>query len=406
MRAALHAPWHRLPPWPFLVLLAAAGAYGYAGSPTPDAVGWVEGAVALGLVTAVGLVGARGAVAPMPGTPQPLWVWAARAFLLYGTFGGLAAGLLAGNAFAPMARDLVAFWFMLLPLFLWPRIAAHPRAAAPALLVAVCAVGLLFAARAKGYGPFPPADDLLYLSNAPTVLCAGLLLGGLGTRLVFTRRDAAGFALGVAALAAALVPALAVASNLQRASFGALIAVGAVLVAGHMIRRPRRGAVLLALLAVAGVWLVPWAWRVASDLIEKSQSVGLNRRSDEMIAVWTAISANPGSLLFGLGWGGSFPSPAVGGWQVNFTHSLLTSALLKGGLVGLTLTLAYIGALAVQCAALARRSAGLALAIAAPVAIATLLYASYKSLDFGLVLTLIPAGAVYLRAHQNAKSQG
>lgn len=382
------------PPLPIAVLVATTLIYGLFGSPTPDALGWPEAVLALGLLFSVGARGGRSALEI--DLHAPLWLSVGRIFALWGTAVGLLVALASANGPVPMLRDLIAFWLLVLPVFLWPHISAAPERVFPWLVGAACFSGLAFAARTLGLVPGLRADDLFYLSNAPTVLFATVFLGGLAGALAFRGRRGDAF-LAIALSAAAVIPILAMTSNLQRATVGAVAMCGVVLATAHMIRQPRRGAVILVLGGAALVFAMPGMGGLLAQIAEKSEAVGLNRRGDELAAVWDAVAAQPWTLALGLGWGGTFASPAVGGLSVNFTHSLLSSALLKTGLVGLTLTVAYIGALGAWCARLVRVAPVLGLALAMPLLIDTLLYASYKSFDFGLTLALIPAACLYLR---------
>ena len=114
-------------------------------------------------------------------------------------------------------------------------------------------------------------------------------------------------------------------------------------------------------------------------------------RAEEWCAVWAEIAAHPLSLIFGQGWGATFSSPAVADIEVNFTHGLLSSLLLKTGLAGFALGLAYLYGLGRVLVRLFSGYPVVVLAVAGPVLIDVVLYASFKSLDFGLVLALIPA---------------
>ena len=127
-------------------------------------------------------------------------------------------------------------------------------------------------------------------------------------------------------------------------------------------------------------------------------------RLEELSAVWDVVSANPLTLLFGAGWGAGFASPAVADIHVQFTHSLVSGMLLKTGLVGLFLSLFYLCALSLRLFQL-RLGVVWPLAIMAPVLIDVFLYASYKSLDFGLVLLVIVALESYARQSRLQKSQ-
>src|SRR5690606_20532715 len=94
-------------------------------------------------------------------------------------------------------------------------------------------------------------------------------------------------------------------------------------------------------------------------------------------------------MFFGRGFGATVQSPAVGNMTVNFTHSLLTSFWMKTGLFGLALVLAYLVGLGRVLWRGLFIHPVLAVALAVPFAIDIALYASFKSLDFGLILLLI-----------------
>jgi hypothetical protein len=138
---------------------------------------------------------------------------------------------------------------------------------------------------------------------------------------------------------------------------------------------------------------------LSRSLARKQDIVGLNMRVQEAAAVVEAVESSPGSVLFGKGWGATLASPAVGGVVVNYTHNLLTAIWLKMGLAGLILAGLYIAGLALGLLPLLWTNPVLAMALAVPLVIDTLLYASYKSLDFGLILLLtgIYAGSRQLR---------
>ena len=93
----------------------------------------------------------------------------------------------------------------------------------------------------------------------------------------------------------------------------------------------------------------------------------------------------------GLGWGGTFESPAVGDVRVNYTHSFVSCMLLKSGMLGAALAVAYLIGSFIGITRLLPRHLVLGLALAGPLLIDSVLYASYKWLDFGLLLLLISA---------------
>jgi hypothetical protein len=136
---------------------------------------------------------------------------------------------------------------------------------------------------------------------------------------------------------------------------------------------------------------LPQLQPVFDSLMRKTQIVGANMRVQEWQAVWAEISGSPLSVTFGQGWGARFASPAVADINVNFTHGLLSSLLLKTGVFGMLLGAAYIMTLLGRLKPYLKTHIVVVFAIAAPIAIDVFLYASFKSLDFGLVLALIPA---------------
>lgn len=85
--------------------------------------------------------------------------------------------------------------------------------------------------------------------------------------------------------------------------------------------------------------------------------------------------------------------PAVGGVRINYTHIFISRMVLKTGLAGLLLRCClYFWILCHAGAALATRY-GLFMTLAAPLMIDSVLYASYKWLDFGLLLLVIYGAA-------------
>lgn len=161
--------------------------------------------------------------------------------------------------------------------------------------------------------------------------------------------------------------------------------------AALIYRRPQAGMILI-LISLAIVATLTPIFGVAFETIwKKTEMVGLNARSEEWGAVFDVLSQDWGSMLFGEGWGGRLDNPAVGGLNVNYTHSLVSSLLLKTGVVGALVIL--IGCLYPVLMALRsvwhNRNAYDWLIIGAallPLLISIFIYASYKSLGFGLIL--------------------
>jgi hypothetical protein len=235
----------------------------------------------------------------------------------------------------------------------------------------------------------PPPNDPFYLANAPTVLFAALFLLGLAGATLYNRVTVRRVPLVVVLVSLALIPLLSMALITQRASIGITILAVSFLLIIAFWRRPGQATVpglLLALLLWTG-------WDVVSlimqDAAHKTAIVGLNMRWAEAAAVAEHLGATPLTVLSGGGWGAMVASPAAGGATVNFTHSLITTYWLKAGLPGLALALIYLWHMGFMLLQALRRYPVLAVALAGPFLIDIFLYASFKSLDFGLILLLV-----------------
>lgn len=377
----------------FAMFAAALIVYAALGSPTPDSLGVVEGILALLLAASIG---PAAALRPFGiGKNVPPALIPAQALFLYGLSFPLLIGGLAGNDAGGMARDAIPFLFFLLPLL--GMHLADTREKARILSLIMVAMGLAFAGRdlvrLTDFALLAPlaADPLSYLANAPTVLFAALMLAGLAGRGVMFGRGLGHFAWAIVLGALAIVPLIVMAAAMQRASLGMMAVVIALWLAQAFYTAPLRAMRLLAPLVILGVLGWPYLEGLYGVLAAKTGAVGLNSRLEELGAIWGAVSSDPLSLLFGLGWGAGFASPAVGGLQVNFAHSLLGAMLLKTGLIGVLFSLFYLAGFIRPLLRHWARDSVLALALLAPFVIDVFLYAAYKSLDFGLILLLIAA---------------
>lgn len=369
--------------------------YGLGGTPTPENFTLVEGLVGALIVLGIGPSGFYQVF--FKARPDAVHR-AGQVLCLYALTVPVGQALLNGNNILWAVRDVIPFLFLLLPLFLADLFAQKSRYQAM-LLGAVLIAGLAFAVRAffpvLGWAVIDSSVayishvDPYYLVNAPTVLFAALFLIGSAGALLYkglTVRSVIG-ALGLTAVA--VVPFVAMAWVMQRASLGGAALVVLLWLVIAFIRAPRRALVPLAALVLAGLIVAPFLELTLQVLADKTIVVGLNSRWREIVAVADAISRVPFDVLWGLGWGAGFSSPAVGELFVNFTHSLLTSYALKTGLIGVVLVTIYLGLIGLRLWPLAFRHLILAGALALPFVIDVLFYASFKSLDFGLLLLLI-----------------
>lgn len=380
--------------------------YAIFGSPTPDRFGIVEAVLGILLALSIGVTHLRGLLVRSAG--HRFWKSAAQIFLVYGVSVPLLVGALSGHSLLSMLRDIMPFLCLFLPLFCLPVIRARPRYFRTTLL-GIILIGLLFGLRSLvmrfdtscGFDLWCAEEGLLYLENMPTVLFSCLFL--LGSAITYVvRKLSLGHVLVFCGLVAlALIPLVAMIFTLQRASIGALVLYVAYVYAYFFYKTPFKalralvlGVIALYVVDISSTWVFASLW-------EKTRSVGLNMRPQEMAAVWEIVSSDPLTFLFGIGWGGQFNSPAVGGLSVNFTHNFFSSMLMKCGLFGLILCTAYIAGLLERLVRVIKKNPVFGLALAAPILIDLTLYASFKSLDFGLVLLMIPASLVYFRQFES-----
>ncbi len=377
--------------------IAALLVYALFSAPTPDHIGIAEILVLAGLLAGIGVSGVMQAAGLSVDENVPRWRFPARLLLLFGLSVPLVTGLMQGHPFSLILRDVIPFLFLLLPLFLSPSFTDRAPLAKwfPYIL---CLMGLVFIVRVMvsfainaGVGHFPLGfmPDPGNLVNAPTVLFAALFLTGIGGLWWTESRTVPEVLRALGCFLLALVLLAGMAGIGQRAHIGAWALTVVLWIGMLAVKRPLSLWRIGLVLAVAGMALWPFAAEIFAGLAQKTSVVGLNNRAEEARAVWESFRDRPFALLFGQGWGASIASPAVGPYPVNYTHSLLTTYLLKTGLCGLALVLAYLGMLGAGIWRIFWAYPVAGLAVAAPFLIDITLYASFKTLDFGLLLVLI-----------------
>lgn len=380
----------------FWALCAAILVYALSGSPAPESFGWSQFLTGLLLVVAAGAGGVM-QIVRVPRAGDPLWIRAGWALCLYGLSVPLLSGIALGHVGAHILRDVIPFLFMMMPFLLWPLLTAR-RKDAEVLSLLVALSGFIFAARLlwRDHGGLLPVADPMFLANAPTVLYAAILFFALAGYVLVRPGGAGRYGLAALFIVLATVPVLAMAAITQRATIGVL-ALSLIIMLGIGFWRydwRRVGVVALCGMGLILCFKAPLALHLES-LFLKTSVVGLNNRVEEFAAVLSGQD-HLGAILFGQGWGQTLHSPAVGGAQVNFTHNLFSALWLKTGFAGVMLAMLYLLGLAQLGFKILWARPHIALAIAGPVAICCVLYASYKSLDFGMVLMLLPLWAARL----------
>lgn len=373
-------------PFSVLCLFAAIIVYGLFGSPTPDNPGMTE--IMIGVLLLIAALGGWRRLQDFT-KPESLYLRLLHIIFLTGLILPLAAGIFFGNDMMLIMRDMIAFLFLCLPLFVIAAFDGSESARNLLPWVMVFA-GVAFTVRTliPAFNVWIAGDELLYLSNSPLVLFTGIYLSALAWKKL-TYPSWRGLPIMGVAVALVGVIVAAMLLDVQRATVASILISIMVLWGLTLIKTPKR-VILPTLILIAIAWVIaPWIGDTGAAIYKKTSQVGMNMRFQEAEAVFNTLLANSVMVLIGTGWGGVFASPAVGGLDVNYTHSLLTTMFLKGGVTFLALASAFCLAGLHQIFLIFQRDKGQGLSVFWPFMIPVLLYASHKSLDFGLLLLLI-----------------
>lgn len=372
-----------------LFLCFALMLYAAIGAPTADHPGWIEGIIVFLFIISLGLGVFVNGFKLKVKQRQPFWVLAAHILFIFGLSVPVIIAVINGAEFFDIIRDLIGFLFLIVPLFLCQFLKTEKR---KKVFILLCVfVGFVFSIRTL----FPDniltlrGDELLYLANSPLVLFTSIFLMGQGSKKLFEKGTLKNFLLFFIFFIGAIICLMAMMDDIRRASFVAVI-ISMIFLGGiGFYKNPLRVLLPLMLLALTLFLFQQEFQQIVQQITLKTSQVGMNMRMQEWLAVWDVVSADWRSFLFGLGWGAVFESPAVGGLPVTFTHSLLSALLLKSGMIGLLLCLVYLFFIFEKLMDVVFSNPVMGLALFWSFVIPVLFYASYKSLDFGLLLTLI-----------------
>ena len=344
--------------------------YSIASSPTPDYAGAAEFAVAVCILTAVGLIRSWNAVAR---SDLPSFLSLHRFFLLYMTTLPLITALLAANPTPDILRDIIPLTFMALPLCLYGKKLPHLNS-----IVMIGGAGFALRYIAPFVWGDYNNDSLLYLANSPLVPFA--CITGFH---YFTSSGHNSLAIRLCGLAICAVCFMAMAAMLQRAPVALCLAGCLLLTVLRFPSRPIMISALILIIAIITLQFLPLFIDIALSLSEKTISVGWNNRFEE----WQAVLHY--STFWGHGWGASWQSPAVADIWVRYTHNMVTYYWLKAGIIGAMMACAFIYVWGRQIILYLWQNPALGIAVAVPFIIHVTLYTGFKTLDFAVILTLL-----------------
>ncbi|MCB1559363.1 MAG: hypothetical protein KDJ50_10620 [Alphaproteobacteria bacterium] len=376
--------------WKTKSFVVALLVYGFFGSPTPDAYGWVELLVGSFLIFSMGVPNVRE-------DGLFLFVMSVVAFV------PMVVGFAHGHDIHDMVRDLIPFLF----LFLYPFYKDPIRELREGYYILISIVGFSFSVRAlmpyfdhfdisKGFQLGAPAD-LLYLANSPEVLFCALWCLVCSFIALFFKGN---FPRAVLFFVLALVPVLSMVFMAQRAGLASFVLVFGGMVFLLLRTYPMRVLGAVAFLSVLAVFLGEYIIQIFDLLVRKTQLVGLNSRVQEWDYVLELVFRDWSHAIFGYGWGMRFENPAVGGIFVLFTHSLLSALLLKTGVLGAGLVFTTLIFIVMKAFPVLVTRRALFLVLIFPLLISGGIYASYKSLGFGLILLVF-----FEKAHQKLEKK-
>jgi len=316
--------------------------------------------------------------------------------LMYGLTLPIIFSIISGFPLLDIIRDIIPFLFLFTVLFYGWGGQSHPIY----FIKIVVITGIIFSFRTClsyhevlltpslwGYGP--PAD-LLYLANSPEVLFSALCCIGYGLKLLMQDNQKLK---AIALLGLSAPPLMAMILMSQRAGIGSVILFVTIFLSYTLYTRPKWGLIFIITMALLMIILWPILGQAIEGLWIKTELVGLNSRIEEWATVLKIISKDSITLLFGEGWGARIENPAVGGINVTYTHSFISSLLLKTGAIGtIIILLACLKPVSNALKSVYFDVKGtdfiLLGAISFPFLISVFLYASYKSLGFGLILLI------------------
>ncbi len=374
-------------------LILAILIYAAFSSPTPNNPGLAELVIAILLISSC-LWGALTSLQRILKTQSTtLDIYACIALVIAGVIPAL-TGMLNNNPLESIYRDIIAYLFLFIP-FLSYNVITVKKQRYKLWIATICIAAVSLAIRSLEH-PLNIAisilsmqsHELVYFANSPLIL----FTAGICYLSLFRKYANNSIIIKTLSSIALVLCLTSLAITLQRASLAAFFIIALSVHITFIKQRPIKGSIIaLAIFvcsaAISARYEFPLA--ILEELVEKTQIHGLNKREEEWRSVFDVLTASWHSTLFGNGWGAGFYSPATDGEYVFFTHSLISSMLLKTGVIGLCAFIPYLVLFFTSLYRIAKTKLALSLCLALPITIDITLYGAYKSLDFGIILLTV-----------------
>ncbi|EGG37099.1 MULTISPECIES: hypothetical protein [Paenibacillus] len=293
-------------------------------------------------------------------------------------------------------RDLIPCVYLFVPLLLLPAMNRSKFKWLSILPWLIAVMGVILSIRfymevrisPLDIGKMYYFDNFLYLPYDPSVSFAGVFLTIMAVH-TWKSTNPLRWLSSLAMLIGGFLALGSLMAVAQRAPLGLAALCFAVYFGVSSGRSIRKLIVIIVILIGAGILAQEQITSSFDLLLSKQVNYGANGKTDELAAVLQETSKSVYTLLLGIGWGGLFFDPTYMS-EVSFTHSAFTFFLLKGGVIGITVFLAYLSWIIWKCLKRVNmQNLPYMLGAGVPIMIGLLFQPSFKTLSYGMLLTVL-----------------
>lgn len=305
-------------------------------------------------------------------------------------------------------RDIVPLVYMFLPLLVFSNIKSSKHILMLPHILSVA--GLFFSVRffiETESTPFDVGGSILwdnkkYFSYDPAVLF-GAIWFFIRAGEVFSR-SIINTLLSLCYFFGSFICLTALAGVVQRAPLALFALACGIYFMKSNIPKVYKLLIISLLFIVSFEYLGDLIFNVLDMFYEKQQLHGLNNKDSEFSAVFELMSLGLSSTFFGVGWGGVFYNPAYGMLMSN-THSIVSYALIKTGLLGMLAFVFYASRIVRDILTIFKYDIGVTLASSFSLAIGLFFQPTYKTLSYGVILVIIISYSHYINKMKESNAE-
>lgn len=296
-------------------------------------------------------------------------------------------------------RDIIPLVYMFLPLLVFSNLKKSKYILKLPFILSV--VGLIFSIRFFIETESTPLDvggsvlwdNKKYFSYDPAVLF-GAIWFFIRAGEVFSRKIT-NTLLSICYFLGSFICLTALAAVVQRAPLALFAVACCIYFVKSNIPRIYKVVIIFLLFIVSFEYLGELILNVLDMFYEKQIVHGLNNKDSEFSAVFEVMSLGISTSLFGVGWGGIFYNPAYGMLMSN-THSIISYALIKTGLLGMGAFAIYGSRIIRDILSIYKYDLGVTLASSFSLVIGLLFQPTYKTLSYGVILVIIVSHSYFI----------